>query len=90
MKRLHAIVTGRVQGVGYRAAVQKRIIFLNVTGYIKNLRNGTVEIVAEGEQTVLQEVLEIAYDGSFWGNVDHIETNYCEATGEFKDFSIAH
>lgn len=91
MKRLRAIVTGRVQGVGYRAAVQKRVLQLGgVTGYVKNMPDGTVEIVAEGAENALAEVLDIAMDGSFWCSVDSITTDYGPAGMDFTDFVIAY
>ena len=54
MKRLHMIVSGRVQGVFYRAAVREVAAQFPITGYVKNLSDGTVEIVAEGEESELK------------------------------------
>ena len=90
MKRLRAVVIGRVQGVGYRMSVHKSIEQLDVTGYVKNLPDSTVEIVAEGAQETLEEVLDIAKAGSYWSNVENVETEYTDATGEFDGFSIAY
>jgi len=90
MKRLRAIVTGRVQGVGYRASVQKRISLLGVTGYVKNLPDGSVEIVAEGLDDALNDVLDISMKGSAWSSVEKIDTEYTDAKCEFSDFTIAY
>ncbi|MGD9807614.1 MAG: acylphosphatase [Deferribacterales bacterium] len=90
MRRLHAVVHGRVQGVGYRASVNSRISKLDVTGYVKNLPDGTVEIVAEGADSVLADVLLIAEEGSLYSSVKKIDTTYCLAEGTYGGFSIAH
>lgn len=89
MKRLRAIISGRVQGVGYRAAVQKRIMLIDgATGFIKNLPDGTVEIVTEGPEHIFEAVLDIAREGSFWSSVDEIDTEYGSAKGSFTEFTI--
>jgi len=91
MKRLRAVVSGRVQGVGYRASVHNRLARLaGVTGYVKNLPDGTVEIIAEGADETLVDVLYYAGEGSVWSSVEKVETEYSEATGEYKDFTIAY
>lgn len=91
MKRLHAHVSGRVQGVGYRAAVRKRVVLVDgVTGFIRNLPDGRVEIVAEGTEAQLKEVLSLAEEGSFWSSVDSISISYSEYTGEFREFSVTY
>lgn len=90
MKRLRAIVHGRVQGVGYRAAVHRRIAPIDVTGYVKNQPDGTVLIVAEGDQSTLEDVIDIAKSGSNWCSVSDIEISYESFEGNFPDFSIAY
>ena len=90
VKRLVAVVDGRVQGVGYRASVHRRVVLLNVTGYVKNLSDGCVEIVAEGSEAELLAVLEIAREGSGWSSVKNIDISYMPATGEFSLFTIAY
>lgn len=90
MRRLHALVHGRVQGVGYRASVNSRISKLDVTGYVKNLPDGTVEIVAEGADSALSDVLLIAHEGSLYSSVNKVDTTYCIADGSFEKFSIEH
>jgi len=88
MKRLHIIAHGRVQGVGYRASVFSRISKLAVTGYVKNLSDGTVEIVVEGSESSLGDVLSIAEEGSMYGSVSRLDVEYLPVEGGFTDFSI--
>jgi len=86
MKRMRLIVSGRVQGVGYRASVRRRITPLGVTGFIRNLPDGTVEIVCEGDSHTLKEIIEIAKEGSLWSSTKAIDKTYAEPTGEFLSF----
>lgn len=88
MKRIHLTVSGLVQGVGYRASVHSRIRHLPVTGYVRNMPDGTVEIVAEGENEALQAVVQAAQSGSPYSVVQHIAELHHDATGEYADFSI--
>jgi acylphosphatase len=89
MKRLRAVVHGRVQGVGYRAAVQRGGALLEgLTGYVRNMSDGTVEIVAEADDRTLDALLELAEKGSGWARVDVIEKEYSLPIGEFDRFSI--
>ncbi len=73
MRRVTAIVRGRVQGVGYRASVHRRISRLNVTGYVRNLPDGTVELDIQGSEPDVEDALEIAHDGSPFSSVDSID-----------------
>ncbi|NJN24593.1 MAG: acylphosphatase [Cyclobacteriaceae bacterium] len=66
-------VSGRVQGVGYRAFVAKAASRLDVSGFVKNLQDGSVQIEAEQTQVVLMEFLNICKQGPGWGRVDRLE-----------------
>ena len=88
MKRVKAIVDGIVQGVGYRYNVKHIAIKNKVKGYVKNLDDGRVEIVAEGEDQALERFLNdigIKRNPIF---VESIDVSYEEPTGEFKAFKI--
>ena len=56
-KQLHIIVSGWVQGVGFRYFTQSRAVTLGIKGYVRNLRNGQVEIVAEGQESDLKSFI---------------------------------
>ena len=86
--RMRAIVKGIVQGVGYRFFVEDRAYELGLTGYVRNLPDGTVEVVAEGDKEVLELLLEHLRRGPRSARVTDVEVERGEATGEFKDFRI--
>ena len=86
--RLRAIVKGIVQGVGYRFFVEDRAYELGLTGYVRNLPDGTVEVVAEGDKEVLELLLEHLRRGPRSARVTDVEVEWGEATGEFRDFRI--
>ena len=64
MKKIKAIVLGKVQGVGFRMYTRAQARQLGVCGYVRNLCNGNVEIVAKGEARAVDELLEWAKSGS--------------------------
>jgi acylphosphatase len=89
MKRITANVSGRVQGVGYRYFVTDRAHETGVTGYAKNLADGSVEVVAEGTEPDLRIFIEMLYAlGDSFIRVDDVEVGWSEATGEFSGFGI--
>ncbi|SDX42236.1 acylphosphatase [Marinobacter mobilis] len=81
-------VTGRVQGVYYRANTQKAGADLGLTGYALNLPDGGVEVVAEGDRKNLQALHDWCKKGPPAARVDRIVVTESQATGEFSDFSI--
>lgn len=87
MKRMHLIVHGRVQGVFYRENTMNMARKIGgLSGFVKNLTDGTVEVVAEGEDKKLQELLKECKKGSFQSDVQKIDISYEPATGEFDGF----
>ena len=86
-KRLHATFSGRVQGVGFRFAAERIARRLPLSGYVKNLSNGQVEMFAEGEEKMLQEFLQQMRQ-SFLPYIHNVEARWLEATGEYKGFGI--
>jgi acylphosphatase len=90
MKRLHALVEGQVQGVFFRASTRDVAQRLGVSGYVRNLWDGRVEIMAEGDETALQQLLAWARQGPPHAHVSNVESGWQEATGEFNGFSVQH
>ena len=88
IKRYHFVIEGRVQGVSYRMSAQISAQKIGVTGWVRNLRGGQVEMVAEGEPAQLEQLLEWAWQGPNFAQV----TDHCQekltATGEFSQFEI--
>jgi len=87
-KRLEAVVIGKVQGVGFRNYVLEKGTKLGLCGYAKNLSDGTVEIIAEGDLTRLVDFLSAIVDGPMLSRVDRVKKNWAEHTGTFANFSI--
>jgi acylphosphatase len=83
---LHAVIQGRVQGVGFRAFVIDRANALGVKGWVRNRWDGSVEVVAEGEIAILEELLYALHQGPRMSNVTTVAVDWGKATGEFKYF----
>lgn len=88
-KRLHAVVQGRVQGVGFRYFVLDRAEELRLTGICRNLRTGEVEVIAEGEQGALEALLVALKQGPRMAHVENVHAVWLPASGEFVGFRIA-
>lgn len=87
--RLRAVVKGTVQGVGYRYFALRQAGALGLTGYVRNLPNGDVEVVAEGDESdinLFEKELRRGPSGAF---VREVVSVRLPAVGEFSDFRIA-
>ena len=82
------MVRGRVQGVYYRASAQREARRLGLTGFVRNRSDGTVEIVAEGEEDQVKDLLSWSQKGPSTARVDKVEIRWRSHTGEFSDFRI--
>jgi len=87
-ERLQAIVHGRVQGVGFRHFAIGHAEELGLAGYARNRWDGRVEVVAEGERAVLEQLLEQLQRGPRAAVVTRVETSWLPATGEFDEFEV--
>jgi len=81
-------VTGRVQGVGFRWFARDAAMGEGVTGFVRNLPDGSVEAVAEGEREALDRFEWKISGGPAGGRVDHVERETGPATGRYGEFSI--
>ncbi len=88
MKRLHLKIYGRVQGVYFRSSAQDKARELGLSGWAKNMPDGTVETVAEGGEEELQKYIEWCKIGPAAARVEKIEEAWEEPSGELKGFSI--
>lgn len=86
-KRIQAVYTGNVQGVGFRFTAQTLAQGFSVTGWVKNLGNGGVFVVAEADEEILKEFLE-TINQHFSEYIHDTDTQWQDATGEFNDFGI--
>jgi acylphosphatase len=86
---LRALVRGRTQGVGFRAFVLDRAGRLGLSGYVRNMPDGSsVEVVAEGPQERLDLLLAALREGPPLSRVEHVDTSWGEATGGYRGFDI--
>ena len=88
--RLHVEVYGIVQGVFFRSSTQEKAFSLGLTGWVKNRRDGSVEIIAEGEREFLEALLSWCRKGPAGARVDRLEHFWDDFKGEFNSFSISY
>lgn len=86
--RLLAIVHGRVQGVFFRDFTRRQAWALGLIGYVRNLPDGTVEVVAEGPQDTLQQLLEQIGTGPSGARVEKVDSHWGDHSGEFDRFEV--
>lgn len=85
-RRFTALISGRVQGVGFRYYAERQAKRLAIAGCISNLADGTVEIVAEGNEEALERLLDWCHQGPPSAAVDAVQVTWAEPTGEFTEF----
>ncbi len=88
LKRLTAYFNGTVQGVGFRYTTQRLAGRFPVTGFVRNLSDGRVELVAEGEETKLQDFLAAIRQSQLAGYIQDTEAKWTAVTLEFKEFGV--
>ena len=87
-KRVHIFVNGRVQGVFFRQATKVIAIKNNVTGWVRNLDDGRVEILIEGDDKCIDSVIAWCDCGPANSRVDDIQINYENYLGSFENFEV--
>ena len=87
--RVRVFVDGRVQGVAYRFFAEKYAGRLGVTGWVRNLADGRVEVLAEGAAGQIEAFLARLREGPSLARIDGFEVRREPSTGEFRDFRIA-
>ena len=88
MKRFSAVAAGRVQKVGFREHVYKETFEKDISGYVKNLDNGKVEVVAEGSEADLRTLIDAINIIRYPIAVKSFTVEWREATGEYTGFEI--
>jgi len=86
--RLSATVYGYVQGVNFRYFVRRTAGSLDLKGYVRNLPDGSVEVVAEGDRERLERLAEQLKAGPRAARVKNVETHWSDCSGEFTGFEI--
>jgi acylphosphatase len=86
--RVHAVVHGYVQGVNFRYYATRAAWDLDLSGWIANRRDGTVETIAEGRRSDLEEFLDFLHQGSPSALVQGVDVEWDRPTGEFDGFRV--
>ena len=88
-ERLHAVARGHVQGVSYRWFVVRAAQSLDIVGWARNGANGrSVEVIAEGSRSKLDQLIEKLHDGPPRARVDSVEVSWETTVGDMEEFSI--
>ncbi len=92
MKRIraHVQVEGFVQGVFFRDSTRRRARELGLTGWVRNLPDGRVEAVFEGEEPAVEAAVAFVREGPPHSQVRHVEVGYAAYSGEFPDFRVTY
>ena len=88
LTRVHVIVKGRVQGVCFRAETQYEARKLGLSGWVRNLRDGSVEAVFEGEKSDVERMIQWCGRGPISAMVKDLFVEHENYTGEFDGFSV--
>ena len=89
-RRLQAFFTGRVQGVGFRFAARRFAEEYPVTGFVRNLTDGRVELLAEGTEVVLESLLQRLRKSFLSRYIEGVEIHWLESREEFQEFTISY
>ena len=88
MKQVKIIISGEVQGIYFRAFIKDRASELGLTGYVKNLENHKIEVIAEGHELKLQKLVEHCKSGPPGAQIADVKINYLQYSGDFSRFKI--
>lgn len=86
MKQVHLLISGFVQGVGYRAFVRNKAKELGICGWVRNLADNRVEVVAQGSEDNLNKLINICSKGHFFSEVKNVSVVWEKPREEFESF----
>lgn len=87
--RFHVFVIGNVQGVFFRSFIKSEATSLEISGWVRNLRDGRVEVLAEGNKNALDELLRRIREGSPGARVEKVDVMWEEYIGDLNGFKVA-
>lgn len=90
MEQAHVFISGFVQGVGFRAFIKRQAQRLGLTGFVKNLKDGRVESVLQGEKENIDEMIQLCNHGPMLSEVEEVVVEWEEAREESDGFKIDH
>lgn len=86
--RAHVTISGRVQGVNFRASTRDQARVNGVVGWVRNLDDGRVEAMFEGPRSAVKHLVSWCYGGPNHARVEHVEVEWDRPTGQERDFRI--
>ena len=89
MTRADLLISGRVQGVFYRASAQQEAMRLGLVGEVRNLPDGQVEAIVEGPKECVEEFIDWCKRGPPSADVENVRVRWSKALGEFRTFMVA-
>jgi acylphosphatase len=84
--QVHVVISGKVQGVWFRASTKKKADELGLTGWVKNMTDGNVEAVFEGDSSKIDEIIAWCWIGPPLARVSDVKITRRDASGKFSDF----
>jgi len=87
-RRAHLFISGKVQGVYFRANTQSEALKLGLKGFVRNLPDGRVEALFEGEEEAIEKMIAWCHRGPSGARVERVDVEWGEYRGEFEDFII--
>ncbi|UCH10485.1 MAG: acylphosphatase [Fidelibacterota bacterium] len=88
MRKVRITVAGRVQGVGFRWSARRQAIHYKINGYVRNLPSGEVEMVAEGDDAGVAQMIHWARQGPSWSHVADLRIEELPYDNEYHDFNV--
>lgn len=88
MKQAHVFISGNVQGVGYRYFVRDNARKLGLKGYVRNTEDGNVEVVFQGDEKTIEQMVEICKKGPMLSEVKQIGMEWIDGEEKFESFEI--
>lgn len=88
MVRAHVIISGFVQGVGFRYFIESLANELSLTGWVRNTPEGAVETVLEGREESIEKAIARCKEGPPFAKVEHVTVEKGEARGDLRGFTI--
>lgn len=88
MKQAHLFVSGFVQGIGFRAFIKHNAEQLGITGWVRNLPDGRVEAVLQGDKEKIKKLIELCNKGPFLAEVEELVVEWEGKGSEYSDFKV--
>ncbi len=88
LRQIECIISGKVQGIGYRYFVYRKARRLGLVGTVENLPDGTVRVIAQGDESELKAYIEYLKRGTIFSRVDAVDEKWSSTEPTFADFQI--